>query len=247
MVRKFLVITALLTHLGIVHAQTEIYGGVGAGLNQFMPERNVDDTIVLDLPLAFPTTSTKSQDGTTGADLSAFLGVKQHINQAAIAVELSGNLSSAQTETKSYDYNNNNVTAIARIRERGNVSLSVLPGFYMNNKTEAYLRVGFQRGSFDVKSAGDTGGNLIATGSTSRWLSGYALGLGVETCVVPYMSARFEYTYSGYQSVSQSSVLPPEISLNTDQIHSKVTPHDHLVMLSFVFHGPIENIFHYSA
>lgn len=242
--KKLLALSAaLFVHLNISYAYTELYGGIGAGLNQFMPERRVDDTIVLDPPLPFPTTSSYNQDSTTGGNLAAFIGLKEKIDQLALALELKGNWSSAETEAKTTNYFNNNVTAVARVREYGNISISLLPGVYLNNKTEIFLTGGYIRGKFEAKSAGDTGGNLIATGQTSRWLSGFVIGGGLETSLSPCINARLEYNYKRYQNIKQNSVLPPEINFNQDVIQSKVTPQDHLVLLSVIFHAPIEKLF----
>jgi len=241
--KKVLMVSALLMQLGSSYAQTIGYGGVGAGVSVFTPERDVSDTILFDPPLPFPTSYTHNQDGGAGAAVSAFLGLKQHINVFGIAVELGGKLSSAEAKGKINNYAFNNVTAESIIREQGSVNLSVLPSIDINRHANIFLRAGIARGHYELKSNADTGGNLIATGKTTEWVNGFIVGGGLETMITCSMSMRFEYDYSRYHSITQRSVLPPDININSDIILSKVRPQDHTLMVSFILNTDAGRMF----
>ena len=234
----FIATTTLLTCLSISnssYADLDLYAGLGGGLNIFTPKRKVVDTIN---PPASPITTKYNDDSGLGANLTIFAGVKEKFfNAYTLAGELSGSLSSTQAEAKIYKYAQLNNNAVSRITNKGNFTVSLLPGYYINQTTEGFLRLGLSRGRFEAKSSAQSGGDLIATGDTSRWLSGYVLGAGLETAITPCIKARAEYDYSKYRSFSQSSVLPDTINPNLDLIQSTVTPRNHAVTLSVVFYN----------
>lgn len=238
--KKFFIATllsCLSMSCSVSYAQPDLYAGLGGGVNIFTPKRKVIDTIVTSPPTNLPPATKFNQDNGIGANLSAFVGVKEFYNQFAVAGELGVGINSGDAEAKIYNYAQLPNTAISRIKNKGNITISVLPGYYINNNTEGFFRIGFSRGRFEAKSSAQTGGDLIATGRSTKWLSGYVVGAGMETAVTPCINVRFEYDYSQYQSFSQTSRLPSSINLNTDIINSSITPRNHLVTLNVVFHN----------
>jgi opacity protein-like surface antigen len=221
----------------VSYAQPDLYAGIGGGVNIFTPKRKVVDVIDITPPIDVPPATKFNQDSGVGANLSVFVGVKESYNQFSLAGELSAGINSGDAEAKIYNYAQLPNTAISRIKNKGNFTASVLPGYYINNNTEGFLRLGFSRGRFEAKSSAQTGGDLIATGRATRWLSGYVFGAGMETKITPCISLRLEYDYSQYQSFSQTSQIPSPINLNNDIITSTITPRNHLVTLNVVFHN----------
>lgn len=232
--KKLIASVTLLSALlpAMTYARNEIYGGLGAGADLSQPKRDVD--FIATTP---PNYFLHNRDATWGALGRGFLGFKYTGGQYGLGLELGGQFSSARTEAKTENFANiAGLTAMARVQQKSAFDLSLLPSVCLNQNSDAFLRLGYRKSRITAESGANTGGDLLATGSDTKWLSGYLVGFGVETTIIQSLSARFEYTYSQYDQIKATSTLPPAQGGNNDTVRSTVTPQDHEITISLVFH-----------
>jgi opacity protein-like surface antigen len=82
--------------------------------------------------------------------------------------------------------------------------VSVLPGLKLNDSSLGYIRLGYEGARLRGQQFGSTtsAGGLSSYGSSSKWLSGFNYGVGLETAVYQNVSVRGEFNHTGYGSTS---------------------------------------------
>lgn len=220
---KAKLLTGMLLALPILswgHLHSGPYVGVGIGSQNF--STRLHNELYLSNGLLPPTYETASifdnKIAITGVIGDVYLGWQYYCNQFWGAIEGEYQFGSNKTHVTKFDSANrvneflpvgtDGVTAELNLRAQEQFSVGLLLGYEALCNVAFYVRGGYQQGQF--KSNSPEGGELGYTGRFTKNLSGYQLGLGVQTELCDGFGMRLEYRYIGYNNGTTRISNSPE-------------------------------------
>src|SRR5687768_6065485 len=105
---------------------------------------------------------------------SIFAGYAKRINNLFLAGELNANLSSVEYEVRNDEYVHRNFQK-STFTVKSSQGISVLPGYYLNDATVFFGRLGYAHGKIKINEKTD---NTIP--SSEKWRPGFRWGVGIQ-------------------------------------------------------------------
>lgn len=125
---------------------------------------------------------------------SLFVGYGQQYNQYYLALEANANLSSVKYQLTNDEYIHQTFSKTT-FRIRNSEGISLLPGYFLTNKTLAYARIGYINGRLKIVDADPTVGNF------KKNLNGIRYGLGLKHDLTSKLALRMDYSQVNYGRV----------------------------------------------
>jgi len=120
-----------------------------------------------------------------------------------------------------------------KLEERGSYGLAILPGIKINQTTLAFLKGGYVWSSLHGKGTLHINGfSPDLSDSGNNTISGWEVGVGLETLLVDNWSLRTDYTYVDYSHNNGSH------HNNNNFVHD-FRPRDHVFTVGVVYHIPV--------
>lgn len=136
---------------------------------------------------------------------SAFVGIERNFCDKNLLLHLAGEINADISEVEFHSNNNEfffrNFSSTS-YKLRYNVGVSFLPGFWFQNNTLFYARLGYALAHFRVSTADSSLKNL------SRDLNGFRYGLGIERTLCDGLSIRMDYNRTEYQTTRMQTLDP---------------------------------------
>src|SRR3990167_2665883 len=177
MLKKLILVTAMMTASGIAFASGAPYVGASVGVNTDVFNLSDDANNTINF-------------GGRGAVGNIFAGYGAMLSQSFY---LGGEVFADLTNTTS------DITIDAdnfkdQFKEKYGYGVSILPGIALSDHTMAYGRLGVVRSKFEVKET-----SPVAT-SEEKSLTGAQFGLGIQTSLTQNIDFRGEYDFNAYNS-----------------------------------------------
>jgi opacity protein-like surface antigen len=214
------------------------YIGLEAGYNSASTRLGISNNTAAGIVATAPGTAIVANPtiAAGGWDGSLMLGFGQYFGNATFmgnAFYLGGEIYARTNGTGS----TTNYTAKGTAGNTLNVStrtsmgtrygIAILPGFKLNNASLLYARLGYDNANLSGSSTINVvnSSNVVlgsASGSSSKWRSGWSYGLGMETLVYQNFSVRGDYTRVNYNNFNINNV--------------KISPSDNRFGLGLIYH-----------
>lgn len=123
-----------------------------------------------------------------------------------------------------------------KIYIRDSYGVSFLPGVKLDDYTLIYARLGFIRTNFKDQETFTALGTTIISASATNWSSGEIFGVGLERSIYDNFSVRGEYSYSTYNSFTNTFRRTGTFLSDVVTLRSNITPYNNQVMLSLIYH-----------
>ncbi|HHF7372273.1 TPA: outer membrane beta-barrel protein [Legionella anisa] len=147
------------------------------------------------------------------SDGGGFLGIgKRFCNQFYAGLEAFFDVNDNNAKVEVFDANTNNIDGLIKVnfyaKHTYDVGISILPGFFVNDRSLFYARVGFVNGEFEMKGSGfavfPTSAGQQVPFNFSRNVYGAQLGAGLETQLSESVYLRAEWDFNRYKSFQET-------------------------------------------
>lgn len=124
------------------------------------------------------------------------------------------------------------------LEEQGSYGLAVLPGIKINQTTLAYLKGGYlwtnthANATLHVNPTPAGAPGVTFSGSRNNNISGWEVGIGMETLLVDNWSLRADYTYVDYTNSNHHDD-------DDNTFVNRLNPRDNVFTVGVVYHIPI--------
>ncbi len=143
---------------------------------------------------------------------------------AYLAIELNANISSLQHKTKNDEFVHASFTS-TKFRMQHEYGASIVPGFFYQDATLFYGRLGYARNNLKVVT------NDISLQNINHQVNGFRWGLGIRQSLSARVAMRVEYNHVGYRSVRMSTL---DVLSNTSKI-THITPQTNEVEFGLMY------------
>lgn len=125
--------------------------------------------------------------------------------------------------------------------EQGSYGLALLPGIKINQTTLAYLKGGYVWTNTHANATLHVNATPVAPGFTlnghrNNNISGWEVGVGMETLLVDNWSLRADYTYVDYTNSNRHH--DSDDNNNNNFVHD-LSPRDNVFAVAVVYHIPV--------
>jgi len=162
--------------------------------------------------------------GIVGGGFVGFGKYFPNFYNAYFGIELFGNASSAHTDYELTLLRSSSATVFTtHVEAKSSYGIGFLPGIKLSDANLFYVRLGWNWSDIVVEQSYNANGTVVPILNKSNSSQGFGYGLGIESAVLPHISARVEYTHTGYSSVGT-------------EIGSEVTPSNNQFITAVIYH-----------
>lgn len=202
------------------------YLGVGAGLSKSQNALSVDfkDTITSQ-------TIAVNMD-TSGLNGTVLAGVHNQQQYFFFETEIFASLHNFKNKRKGeITFLGSHANLEFETSMRFTNGISFIVGKDLTSFADVFLKLDFLRSQFRVKYANT---RTTGKGEQSKWLLGYAPGVGVQFHLTKNISTRFDYSYRIYNEFRTQNIAH-EPTVQSTTISGRIAPRVHQFALSLIY------------
>ncbi len=227
MIKKLLIGSVLLSIGFTANATTGFYAGAGLGPNI----ANITVTSHVFQPGIYGfDVKNDNQLSATGLLGTLFAGYGKKLSNAGkwnnlyLGGELNANLSSLEHQDSNDEFVHQSFSKTT-YRMPYSFGVSLIPGYFYNDNTLFYGRLGYANGNFKVSTT-DT-----SLANTNKNLSGFRWGLGLQRMLTTQLAMRMEYDNVSYNNTNVQTIDP----LSAVSKKTKFTPQVSEVIFGLIY------------
>jgi opacity protein-like surface antigen len=185
--------------------------------------------------------NTKLNMDTTGTSESLLLGIRNQQTDFFYAFEFFTSIHQFATKRKGNNIfrviDANNMARIGtydfEVNQKYTEGLSCYFGKDLTPNLDAFLKLDLLLSQFTIKTANTA--RTSSHGQESKWLFGFAPGVGLQYHFTKSISARFDYSYRIYNEFKSKNIANDLVRPTTTNVTGKISPRIHQFTLALLY------------